>query len=166
MAGKHEATCVPQPALDNGYARDHVDLLLSNYRRWLKRDLIPSLFAKENLSEAEALFTADFALVSHGAETDPLFNYGNQTALRLFGLEWESFVCLPSRKSAEMPNRQERSRLLYSVYTQGFIDDYTGIRISASGRRFRIDRATVWNLVDQEGHYRGQAACFDAWVFI
>ena len=166
MAGKHEATCVPQPAPDNGYARDHVDLLLSNYRRWLKRDLSPSLFAKENLSEAEALFTADFALVSHGVETDPLFNYGNQTALRLFGLEWESFVCLPSRKSAEMTDRRERTRLLDAVYTHGFIDDYTGIRISASGRRFRIDRSTVWNLVDQEGHYRGQAACFDAWVFI
>ena len=166
MAGKHGATCVPHPAPENGYARDHVDLLLSNYRRWLKRDLSPPLFAKKGLSEAEALFTADFALVSHGVEADPLFNYGNQTALRLFGLEWESFVCLPSRKSTEMSDRRERARLLDAVYTQGFIDDYTGIRISASGRRFRIDRATVWNLVDQDGRYRGQAACFDAWVFV
>ena len=166
MAGKHGATCVPRPAPDNGYASDHVDLLLSNYRRWLRRDLSPSLFAKENLSEAEALFTADFALVSHGVEADPLFNYGNQTALRLFGLEWESLFCLPSRKSAKMSDRRERARLLDAVRTQGFIDDYTGIRISASGRRFRIDRATVWNLVDQDGRYRGQAACFDAWIFI
>ena len=37
-----------------------------------------------------------------------------------------------------------------AVYTR-FIDDYTGVRISASGRRFRIDKAVVWNLVDQEG---------------
>ena len=165
MAGKHGATCVPHSAPGNGYARDHVDLLLSNYRRWLKRDLSPPFFAKESSSDAEALFTTDFALVSHGVETDPLFNYGNQTALRLFGLEWGSFVCLPSRKSAEMPDRREPARLLYAVYTQGLIDDYTGIRISASGRRFRIDKATVWNLVDQDGRYRGQASCFDAWVF-
>tara|TARA_B100000886_G_scaffold208093_1_gene143978 strand:- start:520 stop:1029 length:510 start_codon:yes stop_codon:yes gene_type:complete len=156
---------VPHSAPGNGYARDHVDLLLSNYRRWLKRDLSPPFFAKESSSDAEALFTTDFALVSHGVETDPLFNYGNQTALRLFGLEWGSFVCLPSRKSAEMPDRREPARLLYAVYTQGLIDDYTGIRISASGRRFRIDKATVWNLVDQDGRYRGQASCFDAWVF-
>ena len=55
--------------------------------------------------------------------------------------------------------------MVIDAYT-GFIDDYTGVRISASGRRFRIDKAVVWNLVDQEGLYRGQAACFDAWVFI
>ena len=65
-----------------------------------------------------------------------------------------------------MSDRRERARLLDAVRTQGLIDDYTGIRISASGRRFRIDRATVWNLVDQDGRYRGQAACFDAWIFI
>ncbi len=166
MAGENRSTRVPQPAPDNGYAREHVELLLSSYRRWLRRDLSPSLSARQNASEAESLFIADFALVSHGVETDPIFNYGNQTALRLFELEWEAFVCLPSRKSAEMPDRRERARLLDAVYTQGFIDDYTGVRISASGRRFRIDKAVVWNLVDQEGLYRGQAACFDAWVFI
>lgn len=166
MAGKNGATRVPQPAADNGYARDHVDLLLSSYHRWLKRDLSLPLFERESTSDAEALFTANFALVSHGVETDPIFNYGNQTALRLFGFEWEAFVCLPSRKSAEMPDRRERARLLDAVYSQGFVDDYSGIRISASGRRFRIDKATVWNIVDQTGRYRGQAACFDAWVFI
>ena len=38
-----------------------------------------------------------------------------------------------------------------------------GVRISAGGRRFRIDRAVVWNLVDDEGAYRGQAASFAVW---
>ena len=123
MAGENRSTRVPQPAPDNGYAREHVELLLSSYRRWLRRDLSPSLSARQSVSEAESLFIADFALVSHGVETDPIFNYGNQTALRLFELEWEAFVCLPSRKSAEMPDRRERARLLDAVYTQGFIDD-------------------------------------------
>lgn len=164
MAGENGASSLLRPAPDHAYLRDHTQLLLSSYRRWLRRDL--PLPMSGGLSEAEALFAADFALVSHGVEVDPIFNYGNQTALRLFELKWEAFVCLPSRKSAEMPDRQERARLLDTVYSQGFIDDYTGVRISASGRRFRIDDAIVWNLVDGEGCYRGQAACFDNWAFI
>lgn len=163
MAGDTEARFVQQPAPENGYLRDHVALLLSSYRRWLKRDLPLSSGA---VSQAEALFTADFALVSHGVEGDPLFNYGNGTALRLFELEWDAFVRLPSRKSAEMPNRSERARLLETVYSQGYIDDYAGVRISASGRRFHIERAVVWNLLDESGCYRGQAACFNRWTFL
>ena len=41
---------------------------------------------------------------------------------------------------------------------QGFIRDYAGVRIAASGRRFRIDDAVVWNLVDADGVRHGQAA--------
>lgn len=155
---------VAQPVAENGYLFDHVELLLSSYRRWLKSDL--PLSTQGGISLAEALFTADFALVSHGVEVDPIFNYGNRTALQLFELEWDAFVRLPSRKSAEMPDRRERSRLLETVYSQGYIDDYAGVRISASGRRFRIECAVVWNLVDETERYRGQAALFDRWVFL
>lgn len=164
MAGDRGAASVPQPAAENGHLREHVELLLSSYRRWLKRELPLSIRGER--SQAEALFAADFALVSHGVELDPIFNYGNRTALRLFELEWEAFVCLPSRKSAEVPDRRERARLLETVHSQGYIDDYAGVRISASGQRFRIERAVVWNLVDESGCYRGQAACFNRWVFL
>jgi predicted DNA-binding protein (UPF0251 family) len=54
--------------------------------------------------------------------------------------------------------------LLERVAAQGFIDDYTGVRIAKSGRRFRIQRATVWNLVDSSGRRVGQAATFADWV--
>ena len=33
-----------------------------------------------------------------------------------------------------------------------------------SGRRFRIQQAVVWNLVDAAGTPQGQAACFHQWV--
>lgn len=114
----------------------------------------------------EALFAAPFALVSHGTETDPIFNFGNQTALSLFELTWEQFTELPSRKSAEPVNQEERQRLLDRVTQQGYINNYSGVRISASGKRFLIEGATVWNLVDTLGHYRGQAAVFDQWSFL
>jgi hypothetical protein len=46
------------------------------------------------------------------------------------------------------------------VGRDGFIDDYAGTRISATGRRFRIERAVVWNLIDAAGVRHGQAAMF------
>jgi hypothetical protein len=52
---------------------------------------------------------------------------------------------------------------LAQVSTQGYSDHYSGIRISKTGRRFMIRAATVWNLIDGEGYYRGQAAIIREW---
>jgi len=79
---------------------------------------------------------------------------------------WEEFTRTPSRLTAEAPNRVERARLLDTVTRQGYIDDYFGVRISKSGRRFRITRATVWNLLTVEGRPCGQAATFSNWEFL
>jgi hypothetical protein len=105
-------------------------------------------------------------LVSHGTEPDPILNYGNRAALSLWEMTWEELTHTPSRLTAEAPNRAERARLLQAVTERGFIDDYSGIRISKSGRRFRIARATVWNLITQTGTPCGQAAMFDHWEFL
>lgn len=78
-------------------------------------------------------------------------------------MSWSEFTRLPSRLSAEATNREERSRLMQRVTQEGFIDDYRGVRISARGRRFEIINATVWNVVDAKGEYRGQAAVFHHW---
>jgi len=61
-------------------------------------------------------------------------------------------------------HRDERQQLLDRTRAQGFVDDYAGIRISATGKRFRIEQAIVWNLLDEAGSYCGQAATFDRWV--
>ena len=60
----------------------------------------------------------------------------------------------------EAPLRDERQRLLERVTQRGFIDDYAGVRISATGLRFRIEKAVVWNLIDAQGRRHGQAATF------
>jgi hypothetical protein len=90
--------------------------------------------------------------------------YGNQTALDRFAMSWVEFTQLPSTHSAEPVNREERARLLAEVKAHGFIHNYAGVRIAKDGRRFRIEQATVWNLTDKEGVYRGQAACFARWT--
>jgi len=105
-------------------------------------------------------------LVSHGTEADPVLNYGNAAALALWEMSWEGLTRTPSRLTAEAPERDERARLLAEVTTHGFIDDYSGIRIAKSGRRFRIARATVWNLITERGDPCGQAATFNEWQFL
>jgi len=78
-------------------------------------------------------------------------------------MDWAAFTKLPSRLSAEAPIRAERDALLQRVTEHGYIDDYSGVRISSSGKRFLIEQATVWNLMDGEGAYCGQAAMFGVW---
>ena len=134
-----------------------------SYQQYTRQPLLSQALLQDTL--IESLFSAPFALVSHGTEPDPIFNFGNQTALSLFEVTWGNFTRLPSRQSAEPVNQEERQRLLERVTQYGYIDDYSGVRISSTGKRFLIKKALVWNLIDQQGQYQGQAAVFDQWTF-
>jgi hypothetical protein len=148
----------------NGFVVARTSCIARSLARWTGRPLVPGLF--EPLALARAVFEAPFALVSHGVEADPVLNYGNQAALALWEMTWEELTRTPSRLTAEAPNRGERARLLEAVARRGFIDDYSGVRVSKTGRRFRIARATVWNVLGEDGAYAGQAAMFDHWEFL
>lgn len=152
------------PSEENGFHAEHADLLLQSYQRLLGEPLLVD--SKTGMSLAERLFKAPFALVSHTTDEDPIFNYANLTALSLFEFSWEEFITLPSRLSAEPVNRQERERLLAEVTEKGFIRHYEGVRVSKTGKRFRIKKAVVWNLLDSEGVFRGQAASFGDWKYL
>ena len=144
-----------RPTFENAFRAGHARLLLSSFRRVVGRDLIEG-----GPDAAERLFRADFVVVSHGTEADPILNYGNEAALRLWETDWDSLTAMPSKKTAEPMHRDERARLLARAAEHGFIDDYSGVRISATGRRFRIRNAIIWNLVDARGAPAGQAATF------
>ena len=151
----------PLPAASNAFLADHIGLLRRSYRQLTGRDLIdPGLTDRD---AASALFEAPFALLSHDTRADPILTYGNRTVLGLFELTWEQLTAMPSRYTAEAPNRDERARLLQAVAARGYIDDYRGVRVSARGRRFMIENACVWNLVDAGGRCHGQAATFAHW---
>jgi len=142
----------------------HTRVLEHSFRKWTGRKLLSGI--SEPMELANKVFEAPFVLVSHGTEADPVLNYGNAAALALWEMSWEELTRTPSRLTAEAPNREERARLLDAVTQRGFIDDYSGVRISKSGRRFRIRRATVWNLISENGEPCGQAATFDKWEYI
>ena len=135
-------------------------LLADSFQRLVGRPLL-SAHSADGL--AQSLWTAPQVIVAHDTQADPVFFYGNRAALELFEMDFDTFTRLPSRLSAEPVAQAERGRLLKSVTENGYIDDYRGVRISASGRRFMIENAVVWNLVDENGVYQGQAATFAVW---
>jgi hypothetical protein len=153
-----------QPIWQSEFAVAHAQILARSLKHFTQRDLLAGNFSAAEF--AEKLFTAPFVLVSHGTQADPVLNYGNRTALALWEMSWAAFTRTPSRLTAEVPNREERARLLAAVTAHGYIDDYSGVRISKTGRRFAISRATVWNLLTPDGKFYGQAALFAEWKFI
>ncbi len=152
------------PAEKNNFLVEHVLDIRNSYRRLLLKELIPEIQTDELF--ARQLFHAPFAVVSHDTASDPVFNYANLKALELFELSWEDFIHLPSRMSAEPINQAGREQLLAEVTEKGYIDHYEGVRISSTGKRFLIRNAIVWNLMDKNNSYKGQAACFSQWRFL
>ncbi len=150
----------PEPSPDNAFLATHVALLQNSFLRLTGRRLGGT---PAELS-AEALYHAPFVVLSHDSQPDPVFTYGNLCAQRLFEMDWNALTCLPSRLSAEQPNRAERARLLQQVHSQGYIDHYEGVRISKTGKQFLVQNATVWNLLTLQGELSGQAATFQHWV--
>lgn len=151
-----------QPSVENDYLAAHVRLLRDSYLSLTGRELLePPL--DDDVAVAKQIYYAPFALLSHDTSPDPRFNYANRTALGLFEMTWDELIGLPSRKSAETPDRSERARQLEMVRSRGFIERYAGVRISKPGHRFLILQAVVWNLNDPTGIYRGQAASFAHW---
>ena len=152
---------LPSPA--NRYHVDHTERLRRTFHALTGRHLIDPVLSPD--AAADALFHAPFVVLSHNADSDPVLTYGNRAALELFALTWGELIQMPSRLTAEAPNRAERARLLAEVTARGYIDDYSGVRIARTGQRFLIERATVWNLTDDAGQRCGQAATFREWRY-
>ena len=138
--------------------------LLDSYHHWLNHELIArSGNAQE---QSHQLFDSPFVVVSHGMQDDPILNYGNRAALALWETTWDKLTRTPSRLTAEPLSRVERAQMLQRASQHGFINDYRGIRISKTGKRFLVEGAIVWNVVDSHGRQLGQAATFSQWEFL
>ena len=105
-------------------------------------------------------------MISHGTQDDPILNYGNHTALTLWEMDMPTLTSMPSRLTAEPIHREERAQLMTRAARDGFVDDYRGIRITSSGKRFLIEQAIIWNLIDGDGQRVGQAATFSDWQWL
>ncbi len=148
----------PEPDAGNDFLSAHVADLLRSYHALTGKHLVASAD-----DAAKLAYDATFVLLSHDGADDPLLTYGNLAAQKLFSMDWNKLVGMPSRKTAEAPERAEREELLRRVAENGFIDNYSGVRIAADGRRIMIHNATVWNVSDTKGARIGQAATFSEW---
>ena len=137
---------------------DYLELLNNSYRKLIGKDLI------ENL---EDLDHANFVCASHFYyEDEPKFIYGNQAAFKLWELEEDKFIGMPSKFTAEAIEREKRQKLLDEVSKNGYIKNYTGVRISSTGRKFLIKDAIVWNVFDENGNAIGQAVRFSDYEYL
>lgn len=142
-------------------AQAHIAIVAKCFEAYFSQPLIACAAGEDLLAK---VWAADFVLLSHSADEDPCFNFGNLSAQRLFEMDYLTLTALASRKSAGPSTQRERDALLAQVSRHGCIDDYRGIRVSASGKQFYIEQAKVWNLTDAKGNYYGQAAMFRDWT--
>ncbi|MGH7979688.1 MAG: MEKHLA domain-containing protein, partial [Limisphaerales bacterium] len=119
----------------------HCQCLARSFKRWTGRDLLPGTWSLREL--AGKVFDAPFVIVSHGTQADPILNYGNRAALALWEMSWEEFTRTPSRLTAELTKRQARAKVMEVVTRQGYFENYSGVRITKTGRRFEISGATI-----------------------
>jgi hypothetical protein len=147
------------------FLRRHSHLLMTSYQHWTGKSLLSDNRLADTEDAVQALMNEPFAIASHQAGDDPMFNYANHQALALFKMLSEDMLGLPSRYSAEPMLREARAEFLYQVSVHGFIANYSGVRIAKDGSRFLIEQATVWNVVDVAlpKQVLGQAVIIKAW---
>ncbi len=141
----------------------HSQRLVRSFHYWTGERLVS---ASDVTDQSRLLFEAPFVLLSHGLEADPILNYGNQAALTLWQTYWEQLTQMPSRLTAEPVERQARANLLAQATKAGLIENYQGIRITRTGRRFFIENAVIWDVLNDSGTRCGQAAKFTDWKWL
>lgn len=155
------ATAEPQEIWQTSEWLQQAQLMLDSYSRHTGRQLLER--SDDPIDEARRLYHAPFVVVSHGTQADPILNYGNLLAQQLWEMDAQTLTSIPSRLTAEPMHRDERAEMMARALRDGFVDDYRGIRISRTGKRFLIERAVIWNLQDAAGRRLGQAATFSEW---
>lgn len=145
---------MPNPATDP----DFFALLTGSFATLVGRPLVPP-----GRDAAWLYGEAPFAVLAHDGGADPCFVYANRTAQACFEYDVDAIVGLPSRLSAEAPEREARQALLDAVARDGFAEGYRGVRVTRSGRRFWIEDGVVWSLRRPDGSVAGQAATFASW---
>jgi hypothetical protein len=134
-------------------------LLTGSYARLVGKPLVP-----EGADAAWLYGEAPFVVVAHNTEADPRFVYANLAGQRRFEFAWGEFVTLPSRLSAQAPERSDRQRFLDAVAAHGYVAGYRGLRVAKSGKRFWIEDGLVWQLLGEGNVLRGTAAVFSKWT--
>ncbi|KAK3252267.1 hypothetical protein CYMTET_38430 [Cymbomonas tetramitiformis] len=160
-----EAAAAPEP---EPYTKADVVMhslkLIETYKKATGEPLLTGL---DISTAAKALYEADFLLLSHGSGDNPHFDYANKKALEVFEMTWAQMQETPSSKSAAdaAEIQEDRRRALAQAETDGVCKGYSGLRVSTSGREFRIEDGVIWTLLGADDQKVGQAAFVPKWKF-
>jgi PAS domain-containing protein len=136
-----------------------VRYMLDSHRDYVGTELIDR--SGDPLVDAQRLFGLDAVVLSHDGGADPRFVYANLAAARLWRMDVDELVGMPSRLSAPPNHRDERQAMLHQAAKDGVLHGYTGTRVAKDGTLFVIEDATLWT-VDYP-HGSGQAVVFRTW---
>jgi hypothetical protein len=142
-------------------AGDRIGLIAESFARLAGKPISASKYPLE-----QAMWATNRAIVAHGTQPDPLFFYGNLSALKLFAIDAADFIGMPSRLTTEPALHEERAQMFERLDQRGIIHDYSGVRVTSTGRRFEIFATDVWNLVDAHGVRHGQAARISGYCYL
>jgi len=103
-----------------------------------------------------------FAVLSHGNQTDPIYNYINSAGVIVFRWPEERYYKLPSRYSApEGAIREARENEIESTVAKDvtYIDE--AVRVRYPDDTVTLRNAILWNVYDDDGNRVGQTVLFD-----
>jgi hypothetical protein len=152
------------PSNENSYLKEYVHLITHSLKKLANIEIVDFSLSPEE--QAKQAFNSNYVLLAHNAANEPIFNYANQTALNLFEMSWHEFTSMSSKYSAESDQREKREKFLADVTQNGYSTNYSGIRISKTGKKFEIKNVTLWNVYDSKNNRIGQAALFHEYNYL
>lgn len=146
------------------WIQQHSQRLIDSYQWAMGEPLLDISTLKSPAEIAEALFLADFALLSHDVVDGPqgrdnVYNYSNRIGLKVFQRSWRQQVGLASSQSAEQkdnPQADRNNRLAEALANGHAVFDCE--RVTGNGGRVTLKDVILFNVFDAVGIYRGQAA--------
>jgi 2-aminoadipate transaminase len=162
-AAKDAQAKISESVLANLPLTEFLMHVLASYERVAGAPLVQGSTPPELV---QRMARAPFVLLSHNTEAEPVYTFGNALALQLWEMTWLEFTSMQSNRCAERMHRDQREQFLKEVRERGIARGYSGVRISKTGQRFRIEDVTCWNVTNEHGERIGQAACYPRWTFL
>jgi len=139
---------------------DRAGVILDSYRRLLGRELIDR--SGDAADDARRLFALPKAVLAHDTGRPAILDWVNAAAAAAFDAAPEALLGRPSASTAPADAAPERETLFVRLRERGFVEGYSGVRVSLTGRRFVIADVTVFELRDRDGRTAGHAAIIGA----
>ena len=133
--------CGPSPLWYSDIMVTHASHLIRTYSDVTKgKELVSMKILEKDPTEAAKLlfFLPNRVVVSHGTQNDsegPVLNYGNSAALKRWGASWEELTSMPSKYTAETVEQSAREEFLRKVFSDGVVENYSGVRIGLDKSR-------------------------------